>query len=159
VGSVLLAVAVGATLVLVLAHRGRQLPPARAREYRSVDACLLTGPAGIADQQTAAVWSGMQDASIATLARVSYLAVVGPETAANTQPFAESLVQRHCQVIVAVGETEVGVVAAAAPKHADVRFVLVGGAAGGGANVSMVPATPRERVRPAVADAVLHALP
>ena len=156
-GSALVAVAVAVTVVLVLGHSGRRLPPARAREYRSVDVCLLTGPAGIMEEQTAAVWSGMQDASLATLVRVSYLPVVGPETAANAQPFAESLIQRRCQVIVAVGEVEVGAVTAEAPKHGDVRFVLVGGRAGGG-NVSVVPLDSAQRIRPAVKDAVTHAI-
>lgn len=155
-GLALLVVAVATSVVLVLGNRGRQLPPTRARQYRSVDACLLTGPAGIVEQQTAAVWSGMQDASSATLVRVSYLAVVGPETPANAQPFAESLLQRRCQVIVAVGEVEVGAVATEAPKHSDVRFVLIGGQAGGG-NVSVVPLGSRQGIRPAVADAVTRA--
>jgi len=156
-GAVVLVVALTTTLVLMLGHSGRPLPTARARQYRSVDACLLTGPAGVAEQQTAAVWSGMQDASSATLVRVSYLPVVGPETAANAEPFLESLIQRRCQVIVAVGEVEVGTVAAEAPKHGDRRFVLVGRTAAGG-NVSVVPPDSLHGIRPAVADAVTRAL-
>jgi DNA-binding LacI/PurR family transcriptional regulator len=156
-GSALLATVVATILVLVSGHHGRPSLPARARQYRSVDACLLTGPAGIAERQTAAVWSGMQDASLATLARVFYLPVLGPETAANAQPFVQTLIQRRCQVIVAVGEVEVGAVATAAPKHDDIRFVLVGGRAVGG-NVLVVSVDSGTGIRPAVADALTRAL-
>ncbi len=88
---------------------------------------------------------------------MSYLPVVGPQTAANAQPFAETLIQRRCQVIVAVGEIEVGAVATEASRHTDVRFVLVGGHTGGD-NVSVVPLDSRQGIRPAVADAVTRAL-
>jgi basic membrane lipoprotein Med (substrate-binding protein (PBP1-ABC) superfamily) len=156
-GAALAVVAVVTTLIVVLGHRGRQLPPPRARQYRSVDACLLTGAGGLADPQAAAVWAGMQDASLKTLARVSYLPVVGPDTVADALPFAQSLIQRHCAVIVAVGQVEVGALAKEAPKHTDIRFVLIGGTAGG-SNVSVVPAEPRERVRPAVAEVMTRAV-
>jgi basic membrane lipoprotein Med (substrate-binding protein (PBP1-ABC) superfamily) len=145
-GGVLLAVAVATTLVVVLANRGRQLPPPRARQYRDVDACLLTGPGGLADPQAGAVWAGMQDASLATKARVSYLSVVGPETEAAALPFAQSLIQRHCTVILAVGPVEVGAVAKEAPRYLAVKFVLIGGS-GAGSNVSVVPAGSKDEVR------------
>src|SRR5581483_11968632 len=97
--------AVLAALVTFLVWpRGRQLPPARAREYRSFDVCLLTGAAGLSDRATAAVWVGMQDASLVTRARVSYLPAVGPATAADVAPYEASLIQRNCQVVVAVGQ-------------------------------------------------------
>ena len=56
---------------------GRALPPARARVYESVDACLLTGARGLSDPAAAQDWAGMEAASRATSARVSYLAVTG----------------------------------------------------------------------------------
>jgi basic membrane lipoprotein Med (substrate-binding protein (PBP1-ABC) superfamily) len=149
-GGVLLLIAV---VVFIAWHRGRQLPPTRAREYRDVDACLLTGPAGIADQQTAAVWAGLQDASAATEVRVSYLAVVGPETQANTLPFVQSLVQRNCSVIVATGPVEVAAAAGVARKHAEIHFVLIGGTAPS-PNVVVVPPAAREKLQPQVAEAV-----
>jgi basic membrane lipoprotein Med (substrate-binding protein (PBP1-ABC) superfamily) len=111
--------------------RGRELPPARAREYRDVDACLLTGPAGITDSQAATVWAGLQDASAATRVRVSYLAVVGPETQANALPFVQSLVQKNCSVIVATGPVEVGAAAGVARDHGEIHFVLIGGTRSG----------------------------
>jgi basic membrane lipoprotein Med (substrate-binding protein (PBP1-ABC) superfamily) len=156
-GAAFVAVAVITTLIVVLGHRGRALPPPRARQYRAVDACMLTGPDGLADPQAAAVWAGMQDASLKTKARVSYLPVVGPDTVADALPFVRSLIQRHCVVILAVGQVEVGAVAKEAPQHADIRFVLIGGTASSG-NVSVVPAGPRERVRPAVAYVVTQAV-
>jgi hypothetical protein len=154
-GAALLAVAVVTALMVVLGHGERRLPPPRARQYRSIDACLLTGPGGVADPQASAVWAGMQDASVKTRARVSYLPVVGPDTVTNALPFAQSLIQRHCAVILAVGQVETGAAAKEAPQHADIRFVLIGQSASG-ANVSVVPAGTRERVRPAVADVVTH---
>src|ERR1051326_1434273 len=67
---------------LIPADNGRHLPPTRARAYRDVSACLLTGGRGIADPQAAAAWSGMEDASATTHARVTYLAVPDPAGAA-----------------------------------------------------------------------------
>jgi basic membrane lipoprotein Med (substrate-binding protein (PBP1-ABC) superfamily) len=152
-GGAALLVAAVIVVVVVMWPRGRQLPPTRAREYRAVDACLLTGPAGIADAQAAAAWAGMQDASLATLGRVSYLPVVGPETLANTLPFAQSLIQRRCAVIVGTGPVEVSALEQLAPKHTDVQFILIGGT-GSGANLSVVPSGAKEQLQPQVADVV-----
>jgi basic membrane lipoprotein Med (substrate-binding protein (PBP1-ABC) superfamily) len=121
-------VAVLVGIAILVWPGGRQLPPTRAREYRDVDACLLTGPSGITDSQSARVWAGLQDASAATRVRVSYLSVVGPETQANALPFVQSLVQKNCAVIVATGPVEVGAAAGVARNHQEIRFVLIGGA-------------------------------
>ncbi len=56
-----------------------------------------------------------------------------------------------------MGLVETDAVAKEAQKHADIRFVLIGATAGG-ANVSVVPAGTRERVRPAVADLVTRSV-
>ena len=82
---------------------GRVLPPTRARVYENVDACLLTGAQGLADPTAAQAWAGMEAASQATSARVSYLAVTGPATLAAAEPFAGSLLVQGCKVIVASG--------------------------------------------------------
>jgi sugar phosphate isomerase/epimerase len=148
--AVVLAAAAATTLVLVRRH-----PAPRARQYRSVDVCLLTGAAGVADPQAAEVWAGMRDASLATRVRVSYLPVVGAQTQANALPFAQSLIQRHCRVILAVGAVEVAAAAAAAPSHQEIRFVLIGQGPAGG-NVSVLAGG--ERVRPAVAEVVSRAV-
>ena len=82
----------GAAFVLVVAltwalwPASEPDPPPRAREYLDYTACLLTGDRGIADPQAAPVWAGLQDASLATRAKVQYLAVTGPQTAENGVP-------------------------------------------------------------------------
>ncbi len=132
----------------------------RARPYLEYTACLLTDGHGVAGQPAAQVWAGMQDASLATHAKVQYLPVVGEETAANASPYLASLVQRQCRVVVAVGPAQVAAVVADAPKYPGVRFAVVGGGASGG-NVTSVSATPpdgvRARVSALVADAVYAA--
>jgi len=114
----------------------RVLPPVRARVYESVDACLLTGPAGLADPVASQVWAGMEDASKATSARVSYLAVTGPATQAEAAPFAGTLLVRGCKVVVASGAAERAAVLAEAARFTSVRFVVEGAAPGSPANVT-----------------------
>lgn len=115
-------------------------PPARTRQYVSFTACLLTGPAGLADPAARVVWSGMESASTATRAQVSYLSA--PTGAAGTvgsvTPIANSLVQQRCGVIVAVGAVEVATVQSIAAARPSGRFVLVGGGSATG-NVVVLP--------------------
>ncbi|MFC0438388.1 BMP family ABC transporter substrate-binding protein [Kutzneria buriramensis] len=133
------ALIVAIVLAVVLWPRGRELPPARATVYLDFSACLLAGPHGLADPAAAPVWAGMQDASAATKAKVSYVAAAGPETVGNTAPYATSLLQRQCGVVVAVGQTRADAVLQYAPQYPNVRFVLVD-AKGSGANVTTVAA-------------------
>ena len=107
---------------------GRALPPARARVYESVDACLLTGSQGLADPDASQAWAGMQDASKATSARVSYLAVTGPATQAQAAPFAGTLLVRGCKVVAASGTAERAAVLADAARFGSVPFVVEGAA-------------------------------
>jgi hypothetical protein len=132
---------------------GRALPPARARVYESVDACLLTGAQGLADPDASQVWAGMQDASKATSARVSYLAVTGPATQAQAAPFAGTLLVRGCKVVVASGAAERAAVLADAARFSSVRFVVEGAAAGSPANVTALVFS-TSGVRAGVASAV-----
>jgi hypothetical protein len=132
---------------------GRALPPARARVYENVDACLLTGARGLADPAAAQVWAGMEDASRATSARVSYLAVTGPATEAAAEPFAGSLLVRGCKVVVASGTPERAAALAEASRFGSVRFVVAGAAAGGPPNVTALAFT-TSGLRTAVASAV-----
>jgi hypothetical protein len=111
---------------------GRVLPPVRARVYENVDACLLTGAQGVADPVTAQVWAGMEDASRATTARVSYLVVTGPATEAEAMPFVGSLLVRGCRVIVASGAPERAAVLADAGRFPATRFVVTGPAVASG---------------------------
>jgi len=131
---------------------GRVLPPVRARVYENVDACLLTGARGLADPVAAQVWAGMEDASRATTARVSYLAVTGPATAAEAEPFVGSLLVRGCKVIVASGAAEQAAVLADAGRFPGTRFVVTS-AATGPSNVTALAFT-TSGLRAAVAAAV-----
>jgi basic membrane lipoprotein Med (substrate-binding protein (PBP1-ABC) superfamily) len=107
---------------------GRRLPPPRARVYENADACLLTGPSGVSGGPAAQAWAGMEEASGVTAARVSYLAVTGPATAAGAAPFLGSLLVRGCRVIVAAGGPERAAVLAEAAGYPGVRFVVTGAA-------------------------------
>ncbi|MER5474043.1 hypothetical protein [Streptomyces sp. NPDC002685] len=134
-GAVIVAAAVAVTwYVLSRTDTERRLPDARARHYKDVDACLLTGKDGITAGTTAAeVWQGMQDASLTTHARVSYVPVTGEQSAANSRPYLNGLLQRSCDVVVAAGKPEVTAAEQTAPQYGKVGFVLVrAGATDGG---------------------------
>jgi hypothetical protein len=132
---------------------GRSLPPPRARVYESVDACLLTGARGLADPTAAQEWAGLEDASKATSARVSYLAVTGPATAAQAEPFAGSLLVSGCKVVVTAGAAERTAALAEAGRFGSVRFVVTGAAAGSPPNVTALAFT-SSGLRSGVASAV-----
>lgn len=132
----------------------RPLPPTRARAYDARQACLLTGARGLADPAAAPVWAGMQDASAATHAKVSYLAVPEEQTPANAAPYLATLAARDCTVVVAVGAAPAGAVSATAPRFPRIQFVVAGGAPGAaGPNVTEVTGG-----RAGVASAVTTAL-
>jgi basic membrane lipoprotein Med (substrate-binding protein (PBP1-ABC) superfamily) len=157
IGSLVVAAvaAAGVTAGLLIAGAGaggRALPPVRARVYENVDACLLTGPQGVSDPAAAQAWAGMEDASKATSARVSYLAVTGPATEANASTYLGSLLVRGCRVIVASGAPESAAVLAQARQSPRVRFVVAGNASGP-ANVTAV-VFPTNGMRAAMAAAV-----
>jgi hypothetical protein len=130
---------VGLVLTIVLWPAGRHLPPSRARVYTDASVCLLTGSAGVVSSQAAPVWSGMESASLRTRAKVSYLAVVGEDSAANAVPFLDTLVQRQCGLVIAVGSSEIGAVRRRASVYPGTRFAVIG--AGTGGNVTAVAAT------------------
>lgn len=129
----------------------------RVRQYSNARACLLTGAAGLTSSQAAAAWSGMEEASLATRAMVSYQTATGPATGAAALPYLTGLVQVRCQVIVAVGAGPAAAVADAAERFPAVRFVVVGGRAGR-RNVASAPSAPpsaeREAIRAEVAAGV-----
>jgi hypothetical protein len=108
----------------------------RTRQYLGFTAGLLTDGQGVAGQPAAEVWAGMQDASLATRAKVQFLPV--PATA-DARPYLASLVQRQCAVVVAAGVGPIGAVAADAGRYPTVRFVTVGAASAIG-NVTAVDA-------------------
>ena len=121
-----------------LSQPARALPPPRARVYTAFDACLLTDSGGVAGAQAAPVWAGMQAASLKTSGKVSYLAVAGPDTAANAAAYVNTLVQRSCDLILAVGPSEVSAAREQAAAFPKVAFVVVDAGASKG-NVTAVP--------------------
>jgi hypothetical protein len=136
---VLLAAAVAVLLgglVLWLVWPDKREAPPRARPYLEYTACLLTDGQGVAGPPAAAVWAGMQDASLATHAKVQYLPVVGEPTVGNALPYLANLVQRRCAVVFAVGPAQVAAVAADAANHPGVRFIVASGASASGASAS-----------------------
>jgi basic membrane lipoprotein Med (substrate-binding protein (PBP1-ABC) superfamily) len=114
------------------------VPPPRAVVYTDFQACLLTGPQGLTDPTAATVWSGMQDASTATRAKVSYLAPTGPDTTGTVSPYVATLVQRKCNIVLTTDTTAADAITQAAAQHTDVRFVTVNGSAGSG-KVTTIP--------------------
>jgi basic membrane lipoprotein Med (substrate-binding protein (PBP1-ABC) superfamily) len=133
-----LGIALGVLLTQSSHSAARTLPPARARVYTSFDACLLTDADGISGAQAAPVWSGMQAASLATSGKVSYLAVTGDDTAANAIPYVNTLVQRKCDLVLAVGPAQVAAARQQAAAFPKVGFVVVDGGSSAG-NVTAVP--------------------
>lgn len=102
----------------------------RARAYTNYRACLLTGAAGIAGPVAAPAWAGLQSASLATHAKVSYLAVSGPQTEANATTYVATLVVQQCDVIIGAGAAEQAAVIADAGRFRSARFAVVGTSAG-----------------------------
>ncbi|MFF4599835.1 BMP family ABC transporter substrate-binding protein [Amycolatopsis sp. NPDC001319] len=129
VAAAVVVVGVFAAVVFWPAGKGDDLPPPRARVYADFAMCLLTGPQGLAEPGVGQVWDGMQDASAATKAKVSYLAAAGAKSEAAYLPYLNSLLQRRCNVIVTTGSTANAVAAQQASGHPQVRFVAVGGTA------------------------------
>lgn len=157
--------AAGASGVLVLGLVGVWLftgsgqdgpPDPRARQYKEFDACLLTDEKGIvAGAAAAPVWEGMQKASLETRARVTYVPVIGEPSAANARPFFNSLMQRKCDVVLAVGAPQVEVTEEGAKQHQQARFVVVDGSASAG-NVTV--ANSGDRLEETVAEAIRQAV-
>jgi hypothetical protein len=116
--------------------------PTRARAYANVDACLLTGPAGLGDPAAAPVWAGMEDVSATGQVRASYLAVPTPVTAASVQSHLGSLLVSKCDLIIAVGAPERAAVLARAREFPSVRFLVLGPATGIPSNVEALAFTP-----------------
>lgn len=143
--------------VWVFAGGGQDGPPdPRARQYKEFDACLLTDEKGIVTGAPAApVWEGMQAASLETRARVTYVPVVGEPSAADARPFFNSLMQRKCDVVLAVGASQVEVTQAGAKDHPKARFVVVDGSGAAG-NITVVKSG--DGLKDAVAEAVRQAV-
>ena len=98
----------------------------RAREYRDYDICLLTGEAGLTDDEAKAAWTALQGVSLEAKVRLSYVAVTGEQTSAQAQKFVATQVQQKCGIIVAIGEQQVSAIGAVKDKYPAVQFVPAG---------------------------------
>lgn len=132
-------------------------PPPRARQYLDFTACLLTDEHGLAGPQAAAVWSGMQQASRDTRAKVEYLTVSGAQTVENAAPFVASLAQNRCDLVLAAAELPVAAVRRAAPSFPAIRFVVLGSGPGA-ANIAVLDVADPARVAAVVAETVTSAV-
>ncbi|MFD7320816.1 BMP family ABC transporter substrate-binding protein [Streptomyces sp. NPDC059875] len=150
-------VVLGLLAVWLFVGGGQDGPPdPRARQYKDFDACLLTDEKGIVTGAPAApVWEGMQQVSGETRIRVTFVPVMGEQSAKNVQPFFNGLMQRQCDVVLASGAPQVKAVEEGAGKYPKVRFVVVDGSKGAG-NVALV--TSGKGLKSAVADAVRQAV-
>ena len=142
-GAVAVALAVIVTGIVLSRHdTGRPpIPATRARHYTETDACLLTDRQGINGSTAAAVWKGMQDASLKTHARVNYSSVTGEQSTGNARPFLNAMLQGSCEVVLAVGGPEVEAAQETTARYPKLGFVLIGSGGGGkaGTNVAWVP--------------------
>lgn len=141
-GAVVVILAVIVTGIVLSRHDNRPpIPATRARHYTETDACLLTDRQGVNGSSAAAVWKGMQDASLKTHARVTYSSVTGEQSTANARPFLNAMLQGSCEIILAVGGPEVRAAMEKTSPYAKLGFVLIG--SGDGAtpakNVAWVP--------------------
>jgi hypothetical protein len=148
--SVVCAAVAGGLAVWLLASGSGSGSAPQARQYLDVTACLLTGPQGVTPGSAAApVWASMEAASVQSRVMVSYLPQV---VQGGAEAMAETLVQRHCGIIITSG-TAPGAVLAVAKANPRERFLLVTDSAAGPvpANTTLVsPAEAAARVRGAV---------
>ena len=122
----LLAIALAAAAVVLLARGNSAQVPARASQYTASTTCLLTNSHGISAAPASTVWAGIEDASTATHAKATYLTVNGPDTAANAIPYANSLIEERCNVVLAVGTPQTGALIQIASRNPRTSFVIVG---------------------------------
>jgi len=127
------------------------------RQYLAFTACLLTDDQGVAGPAAAPVWAGMQDASLATRAKVQFLPAVAASTPDAVAPYLASLLQRRCDLVLAVGSAEVGAASAGAKSHPSVRFVLVGDQSGS-PNVTALAWSSASQVRESARRTVVSAV-
>ena len=123
----LLAIALAAAVALLARGNSPQVP-ARASQYTASTACLLTDSHGINAAPASIVWAGMEDAAMTTHAKATYLTVNGPDTAANAIPYANSLIEQRCDVVLAVGSSQTSALTQIATRNPTTSFVIVGNA-------------------------------
>jgi hypothetical protein len=104
------------------------------------------------------VWNGLQQASLATRAKIQYLAVTGPQTVDNATTFVATLAQTNCDLVFAAGDIPVTSVNQSAPTFPNTRFLIVHGTATH-SNVSIVDGQTPQQITAAVNQIVTNAVP
>jgi hypothetical protein len=129
-------------------------PPTRSRVYNAFTICLLTGPQGVAGGDAAPLWAGVREAANGADDQSQYLAAVAsPETVGSVTPFANTLIQQRCGLVIAVGAVEVSTLESLAPGNPGTRFMVVGGGSAS-ANMQVVADSSMASVAAAVEAAV-----
>ncbi|MFI1989869.1 hypothetical protein [Actinoplanes sp. NPDC020271] len=100
-------------------------PDPRSRVYTDASACLLTPARGTTDASAAPVWAGMQQASVETSGKVSFLEVDGPQTAQNAATFLATLVNGGCDVVLSSGDAPSKAVLQWAGQFPRAKFIAV----------------------------------
>lgn len=145
--------AIAASAVIWLLQPPTDADPVRERRYRDATACLLTDDKGLTGEPTAATWAGMQDASTATLVKIQYLSVSGPQTPANALTYFNSLASQSCTVLIAVGEIPVAGMTAGRSRFPATRYAAVGHDPAD-PTVTLIDAAPEEATRTAIRELV-----
>jgi hypothetical protein len=98
----------------------------RERHYKATTACLLTDDQGLTGDLAKIVWAGMQEASLESRIKVQYLAITGPQTAANGASYYNTLGLRKCTIILAAGETPVAAMVIGADQFSGIDNIAIG---------------------------------
>lgn len=121
---VMAVVVAGAAWMIWPSSTGKPAP--RARQYVNFTQCLLTDAAGVNSASARPVWAAMQQSSAQTAAKSQFLAIPASAAKGESAVYANTLVARGCDVIVAAGAEPVRVAAAAAGSTPAKHFVLIG---------------------------------
>ena len=86
---------------------------------------MLTGPGGISRDPAAAAWASLQPVAAQAKVRLSYLAVAGEDSVPRATSFIAVQARQGCDIIVAVGESEVAAVTTSMTAYPHIQFVVV----------------------------------
>lgn len=128
----------------------------RARQYANFTQCLLTDAAGVNSPSARQAWAAMQQSSALTAARSQFLAIPSTAVQAEAAVYANTLIARGCDVIVAAGPVPVSAATVAAASTPGKHFVLIGDAAPEANTVVVASATPNPASVAAVLTAAFH---
>jgi basic membrane lipoprotein Med (substrate-binding protein (PBP1-ABC) superfamily) len=98
----------------------------------------------------------MQAASLRTNGKVSYLSINGEDNESNAETYINTLTQRQCTLILAVGDSPVAAVRSTATRFPSTRFAVVDNQPST-ANITAIPAGTPKDVTAAVQNLVTRA--